>query len=382
MRLEFRKRLLTLVGVVFLAACGSGPKTETRPVATVSAVTVETARFEETPETYEAVGTVISATSSVLGAQIGGTIREIRVKPGDRVKRGQVLAILDDRSPRAQLSAAEAGVEESSQALAEVSQGLQATAAQRKLAETTYHRYQDLLAKNSLSRQEFDEVEARYHAAVANEAALEAKKKQVEARQRQARAGEDSANTLLSYATIVSPIDGIVTSKPVDAGTVIMPGMPVLTVEDPGHYRLEASLPEDLLPKVHLGETVPVSTTHGRVDGRVEEIIPSADASTRTVIVKVALPADCGCRSGEYGKAGFPLGSERRLTVPLSALVQQGELEGLFVVDAQGAVQYRLVKSGKSLGERVEILSGLSEGDRVATSRIGQLRDGARVEVP
>ncbi len=365
-----------------MAACGSAPKTAKQPVITVSGVALEMARFEEAPILYEAVGTVRSATASILNAQLGGTVREIRVKLGDRVKRGQILAILDDRSPRAQLGITEAGVEESAQALVEANRGLEAATAQRKLAETTLHRYQDLLAKNSLSQQEFDEANAHYQATVANEAALAAKIKQVEARQRQAGAARDSATTSLDYATIVSPLDGIVTAKSVDSGTVVMPGMPILTVEDPGHYRLEASFPEELLAKVHLGDRVRVSIGSGEVDGRVEEIVPSTDASTRTVTVKVSLPANCGCRSGEYGKAAFPLDREKRLTVSRSALLEQGELEGLFVVDPQNNVQYRLVKSGKSQGGRVEILSGVSEGDRVATSGIDQLRDGMRVEAP
>src|SRR5690348_2480558 len=102
MRRVLRRQGLVLAGAVFMAACGSAPKTEKQPVITVSGVALETARFEDAPAVYEAVGTVRSATASILSAQLSGTIREIRVKPGDRVKRGQILAILDDRSPRAQ----------------------------------------------------------------------------------------------------------------------------------------------------------------------------------------------------------------------------------------------------------------------------------------
>ena len=370
----------TVIEALLLVGCSGGEKARGPSPATLQGVSVETSQLQTTPDIYEAVGTIRSATSSVLAAQISGTVREIRVKTGDRVHPGQLLALLDDRSPRAQLGVAEAGIEESAQGMAEVEQALQAATADRAFAEVTYRRYQNLLAKNSVSRQEFDGAEARYKAAVAQEAALVAKKKQMAAREQQAKSQQESAQALFSYSRVVSPIDGLVTAKPVDAGTVVMPGTPILTVEDTAHYRLEASLPERSLAKVRVGQTVAVTTAHGDLEGRVVEIVPAADAASRTFVVKVELPGNCGCRSGEYGKAGFSVGEERRLTVPRSSLVERGQLEGLFVVNAQGVVEYRLVKTGKNLGNRLEILSGLAEGERVATSQTDRLSDGARVE--
>ena len=372
---------LVLAATVLTSACSTEQKVSQGSPVVVQGVNVETVRLKETPEIYEAVGTVRSATSSVLAAEISGTVREIRVKTGDRVRHGELLALLDDRSPRAQLGVAEAGIEESAQGMREVEQSLQAATADRAFAEVTYRRYQDLLAKNSVSRQEFDGAEARYKAAVAQEAALAAKKKQMAAREEQAKSQQESAQVLVSYSRVVSPIDGVVTAKSVDAGTVVMPGTPILTVEDTGHYRLEASLPEGFTAKVRVGQRVTAMTARGDFEGRVVEIVPTADAASRTFVVKVELPDDCGCRSGEYGKAGFPMGDERRLIVPRSSLVERGQLEGLFVVNAQGLVEYRLVKTGKSLGDRVEIVSGLTEGERVATSQTDRLSDGVLVEM-
>ncbi len=373
--------LIAILSAGSLVACGGGEKSRENPAATVRGIEVETVHLAPVQEYFEAVGTVRSATVSVLGAQVSGTILEVRVKPGDRVKRGQLLAVLDDRDSRARLNATQAGVEEASQAGVEVDQAFQAAAAGRQFAEATYRRYEVLLKKNSVSRQEFDGAEARYKAALANERALEAKKKQTQARDEQARAELVSAETLHSYSRITSPIDGIVTAKPVDRGTLVMPGTPLVTVEDPSRYRLEASLPEELLPKVSSGMAVAVRTDHGRIEGRVAEIVPAADPASRTVLVKVDLSRDCGCRSGEYGTANFPVGEVKRLTVPRQAVVERGELEGVFVVVSEGTVEHRLVKTGKVFGERVEILAGLSDGDRVATSGLDRLRDGVRVEV-
>jgi membrane fusion protein, multidrug efflux system len=370
-----------IAAVALLPGCGSKPAGAQAAAGTVSGVTVETVHFQNIPDEYDAVGTVRSATSSMLGAQISGTVREMRVKPGDRVSRGEVLAVLDDRTPRAQLASADASVAASQAGEEEVENALQAATAQRKLAELTYQRYQELLAKNSVTRQEFDGAEAAYKSAVANEAAATARKQQMAAESQVAQSQRESAQTMFSYSRIVSPIDGMVTAKLVDAGTLVMPGTPVLTVEDTAHYRLEASVPEDLLSKIRVGQQAKVTTDRGQFQGDVVEVVPAADPASRTFVVKVALPAACSCRSGEYGTAAFPTGEVKALAVPRSAVVDRGQLEGVYVLNSQGIVEYRLVKTGKTLGDRVEILSGLSDGERIATSQLDRLSDGARVEV-
>jgi RND family efflux transporter MFP subunit len=311
---------------------------------------------------------------------MGGTVGEVRVKSGDRVRKGQLLAVIDDRSPRAQVEAAQAGVEEATQGLAEVKQALQAATADRQFAEATFTRYQALLQKNSLSRQEYDGAEARYKAALANERALEAKNKEIQARNQQARAQKSSAETMLSYSRIVAPLDGVVTQRSVDAGTVVMPGMSLMVVEETAHYRLEASLPEEFFAKIRVGEETPVATARGKVQGRVAEVVPATDPGSRTFLVKVDLPSNCSCQSGEYATALFPVEQTPMMSVPLSALVEHGELEGVYVANSQGIVEYRLVRAGKSWGDRIEIISGLNEGDRVAVTQVEKLRDGIRVE--
>ena len=372
--------LLLAVATGIITDCSSGEKRPTQTAPVVSGVQTKVVGLEPTPQFYQAVGTIHAANTAVLAAQVGGTVREIRVHAGDHVKRGQVLAVLDDRGAQAQAKGAEAGVNEAVQGEAEVEQALKAAAADRQFAEATLNRYKSLLAKNSLSRQEYDGAEARYQGALANERAMEAKKQQVVSRQQQARSQQDSAQVNLSYSRIISPLDGIVTAKSVDAGTVVMPGTPVLTVEDTAGYRLEASLPEEYLPAAKPGGSVTVSTGHGQFEGRIAEVVPAADVASHTFLVKINLPPGSNCHSGEYGQASFPIGEAKGLVVPSSALVEHGELQGIFVVTAEGTVEYRLVKTGKSNGNKVEILSGLAAGEKVAVSQIDRLSDGARVE--
>jgi len=380
----FGKRICSLLIIAIAAdiftACSSNERRPVEPGPVISGVQTEIVHLESAPQLYQAVGAVHSANTAILAAQVGGTVREIHVQAGDRVKRGQLLAVLDDRSARAQVQGADAGVNEAIGGEAEIDQTLQAATADRKYAEATLKRYKELLAKNSLSRQEYDGAEARYQAALANQRALEAKKQQILARQQQARSRQDSAQTYLSYSRIVSPLDGIITAKSVDVGTVVMPGTPLLTVEETARYRLEASLPEEYLPNAKPGDRISISTEHGQFEGRVAEVGPAADVTSHTFTVKIDLPQDCDCRSGEYGQAIFPIGEAKELAVPSAAVVEHGELQGIFVVTPDGLAEYRLVKTGKSFGNRVEILSGLAAGEKVAISQVDRLRDGARVE--
>jgi membrane fusion protein, multidrug efflux system len=374
--------LAALIAVSLLAACGGSRPAATVTPRAVTGVELSTVRLQASPQTIQAVGTVESVDTSILSAQIAGTVREVRVNAGDRVTRGETLAVLDDRAPKAQLNMARAGVEEASQGLVEMDHALQAARANLDFAHATFQRYQALLAKNSISRQEFDDAQTHYKAALANELALEAKKKQVEARDQQAHSQQAAAQTIFSHSRILSPLNGVVVAKQVDAGTVVMPGTPLLTVEDNAHYRLDVSVPEDFVRNIALRQLLPVSLPEGNFTARVAEIVPVADRASRTFTVKLDLPANCRCRSGEYGEASIRSGVVKTLLVPSGTVVQRGELEGVFVANDRGIVHFRLVKTGRVIGDSTEILSGLSSGERVAISKVDQLQDGVQVEEP
>lgn len=379
-----RQRLLRIVLVSaaagLLAACGSQESVPPAAGEPIRGVRFEKVRMMEWPAVYEATGTVRSVTTSVVAAQISGTVLETRVKAGEHVRQGQILAVIDDRTPRAQLAAADAGMVEAAQGVAEIEQGIAAAAADRQFAEATYKRYQGLLEKNSVSKQEFEGAESRYKAALAGERALEARRKQIEARGRQAESHKESAQAVFSYSRVVAPINGVITAKSVDAGTVVMPGTPLFTVEDPRRYRFEASVPEQFISSLSLGTSVSVALNGEKLGGVVNEIVPAADSTTRTFLMKVDLPPDCGCRSGEYGTAGFKVGQVKGIILPRFAVVSHGQLEGVFVANSRNTLEFRLVKTGKPVGDGVEIISGLTEGESVAVSKVDELRDGARVE--
>lgn len=245
--------------------------------------------------------------------------------------------------------------------------------------------------RHSLSPQEFDEVRAKYEMAQAESEradrmlqAARARQNQVTARIDQAQADVANARVYAGYSRLASPINGIVVAKHVDVGSMATPGAPLLTIENDSRYQLEVSVEESQLGKIHLHDQARVSIEalgNQELTCSVEEIVPAADPSSRSYIVKVGLPNMAGVqlRSGVYGKARFISGQRNVLSVPQKAITQTGQLVGVFVVDHFGAARLRLIKTGTSFGERVEVLSGLNDGEQIVSEVFAQIKDGTRV---
>jgi RND family efflux transporter MFP subunit len=162
------------------------------------------------------------------------------------------------------------------------------------------------------------------------------------------------------------------------------PGMPLLTIENSSHYQIHASVEESQLGKIHLNDQAQVTLEaleNKELSGTVEEIVPAADPATRSYLVKIGLLNVDGTqlRSGMYGKTRFIIGQRKTLAVPQAAVTQQGQLIGVFVVDQSGTARLRLIKTGRVAGDRVEVLSGLNEGEEIVSEGITAIRDGNRV---
>jgi len=358
--------------------------------------TVEAATLEDF---YEASGTIRPTTSTVLSSRIMGTVISIRVREGDRVSAGQVVAEIDNREGATQLEKANAGLRQIEAAAAEIEQSISAAQAEkaasdagRRLAATTLARYQTLLDRKSVSPQEFDEVQARFQVAEAEAERADKMLQALAARRKQAAAQIDQARSDISRAEIdagngrvVSPISGIVVSKQGEVGSIATPGAPLLTVEDTGRYRLEAAVEESRMASIKLKDAVHVSVDAAglqNIDGRVGEILPASDPASRTYTVKIEiLQADAQrrLRTGLYGTVRFLRGTRQALSVPADAVVHQGKLTGVYVVDETGVAHFRLVTTGIPANDRVEILSGLNSGESAAIGGISLLHDGSRV---
>lgn len=374
------KRLIIAAAAVLAAACHSTEAERTRP--TVRVGTVETVAVSTLPATREVSGTIRPAVTSVLSSKVPGNVTRILVREGDRVRAGQLLLELDGRDLDAQRQAAVAGSQEADQGIEAAAAALDTARAAHQLASTTYERYRTLRERGSVSPQEFQEVETRWTASRAELQRAESGLAQARARSSQAHSSARAAATLHGFSRITSPIDGFVARKFVDPGTQAMPGMPLLTIEQTTGYRLEASVAADLLGSIRRGDPITVEMPeHGLVlDGTVSEIVPSVDASTRTALLKVGLPEDPGLRPGLFGRARIPVGQQPGISLPSTAVQRIGQVERVWVVTAQGETSMRLVRTGRSFGERIEILSGLAAGERVVAAPALTLVEGALIE--
>ncbi len=358
-----------LVAAAALAGCSSEQKTVSAAPETVSNVSVLAVHAGNVPDILEAVGTVRAAQTSLIAAQMMGNIVETRVHEGDRVRRGQVLALIDDAQPRANLDRATA---------AELASGKEIAAADSEfaLAEATYTRYQTLLERKSVSPQEFDEVKARYEGA-------QARRDMARAGQSQAKAALDQARTAAGYSRVLAPFDGVVTEKKADVGTLAAPGMPLFTVEDVRRYRLEATVNESDLRFVRAGQEVPVlvdALGDKESSGRVVEIVPAADPASRSFLVKVELPSDAALRSGLFGRAAFNRGDHKALQIPQASIVDRGQLQGVYVLDANRIANLRYITAGKPSAQQVEVLAGLQDGETIVADPSGRDLAGKKIE--
>ena len=328
-----------LVALLPLGACSKKPRTTVhendQPPVTVRVQTVEA---KPHIGTEDVTGSVRAKLHAAIEAKITGRIEKMLVAPGQRVKQGEPLAQLDAREIQAKLDQARAV---------------------RDQSEINLKRSTALLANKVTSQAEFDNAQS------AN---------------RVAKAALAEAETNLGYMTIVAPFDGVITRKAADVGDLAAPGKTLLEIEDPTTLRFEADVPEAIIGSVESGASMSVRSGTLELTGTVSEIAPAADAQSRTFLVRLDLPQAPGLRAGQFGRVAVPVSETSVLRIPVSAVVQRGQMEIVFVV-TNGRAQLRLVKTGKRFGSEVELVSGIEGKEQVVVENVSRLTDGQRVEV-
>jgi multidrug efflux pump subunit AcrA (membrane-fusion protein) len=393
-----RAILLLTLATLPLLACGreaSHPAKAPEPPV-VRGVTLGIVTRADVDETAEVTGTVKSRTTATVSSRIMGRILALHVREGSHVEAGQVIAELDDQDTAAQLRRAEAGLAEAEASLVEVDRAIVAAAAakaaaeaQRDLAASTLARYQRLLDRKSVAPQEYDQVAAQQKAAAAGvERAgaegqvVQSKYQQILARIEAARAEIAGIQIMRGYARITAPFAGIVTVKHMDVGSMATPGAPLVTLEDSHRYWLEAVVPASqvggLKPKQSLRVAVEAAGYSG--PATVSEIVPVADPATRTTQVRLDLPDSGGLRAGLFGRIWVPVGRRQSIEVARGAVVERGELQGVYVVGQDSIARFRLIRTGATRQGAVEVLAGLSPGEQVVLSGVERVTDGARIQ--
>jgi RND family efflux transporter MFP subunit len=370
------------IPVLLLTSCGNEPvrraaQSQAPPVAVQTAVIAT----QDWPTSYEATGTVRARTTATISSKVMGYVQQVNVQVGDHVRQGQALITLDARDLDVSLRRAEAGRAEVESAIPELENATAAAKANLDLAQTTFQRMQELAAKKSISNQELDEASARLKAAQANYEMMRSRRAQVNSKTAVVEQEIRAAGITREYARLAAPFAGVVITRTVEPGNLATPGSPLLTLEQDGLYRLEASVDESKLASVRVGQAVEAVLEADRtLSARVSEIVPSVDAASRSYIVKLDLPAAPRLRTGMFGRAIFPLGMQQVVAVPLAALMERGQLQSVFVVE-DGVAHTRLVTTGRRNNDAVEVLSGLNAGEKVVLPVPVGLQDGARVEV-
>lgn len=283
-------------------------------------------------------GTVVPKETAKIASKVQGYVVELNVDAGDRVQKGQVLLRIDSKELQEREAQARAALESAKADLVK--------------ARNDFERYRVLFEKESISKKDFDDVSAKFQTAQAAEI--------------RAQAFLDEAATMLSYATVTAPFEGIIGEREVNLGDLATPGKTLFSVYVPGTVELVAPVGEQYSPYLQIGTsvTVDVPSLGLKQASAIREVVPMRDEKTRTITVKAPFTEAQGLVPGLYGTLSFDTRATEVIVVPSSAISTIGQLESARVLE-NGQVKTRHVKIGRKLDDKVEVLSGLNPGEEI-----------------
>lgn len=352
-----RNTLFAMLPVLFLGStiitsCGSDPK----PPADDQLVPVDvrTAEKHTSQSTHVFPGQVESKNQADLSTIVMGTVTGVAVDVGDEVHKGDILAHIKDDQIQAQKKQLEAN-------------RVQAEA-NLENTEKNYNRIKNLYAEESATSKELDDISTMYEIAKANMEALEASLREV--------------NEMLDYTVIRAPFDGIVSRKHADEGDMAAPGHPILTIADPGELKITATVSERLINRVEEGSEIVVSVASADIKhaaARLTSISRAGDPASRQYALEAELideELEKRLNTGRFAELGIDLDGVQALIIPKSALVERGQLTGIYTVSSGNRAVLRWVRTGDTYGDDVEIISGLKAGENYIAGTDQPLRQG------
>lgn len=341
-----------------LASCSDSKKDS---VANQELVTVQVATsvLPKNEGYFSASGQIEAEQFANISTRMMGYVTKVYVKVGDKVRKGQALIDINNADMEAKKAQTQAGI-------------IQAQA-RFNTAKKDMDRFQVLFDQNSASQKELDDVKTQYDIA---EAQLE-----------NARQMENEVKAMLSYSNIKAPFNGVITSKSVKAGDMANPGQHLLSLEAPDNFVAKVMVPETNIPYVQQDDSVKVyvKSNQQNLSGTVSEISTSSQNSGGQYLVKIKLdiPKEMRLYSGMFVSADFPSShtTNNQVLVPKIAIVSKGDLQGIYTVSTSNTAILRWLKLGRSVGDQVEVLSGLSEGEQYILSAEGKLYNGAKLNI-
>ena len=313
-------------------------------------------------------GQVESAHSANVATRMMGYITKIYVKAGDRVQAGQLLFTINSSDIRAKQTQVDAMLKQAEAAL--------------HVAQKDFDRYTALYKQNSASAKELEQITLQYQSAKAG----------VEA----AKGMQHEVSSQLAYANVVAPFNGIVTQKLADEGSLANPGMPILTIEQGGTLQITAMVPENDISQVKLGQEadVQIEAANKNFKTKLSQINPSSQFSGGQYIVKLAIPANelNALMAGMYAtvristttnsiKSGVNIDTTKLVMLPKKALVYRDQLVGVYTVSSEKTALLRWLRIGKELGDKVEVLSGITRNEPYIVKADGNLYNGAKLTI-
>lgn len=350
-------KILTIIsGLLMLSACSSHDQSVQNKEQAVTVIL--STPTQNTSENILLSGRLESENTATLSTRVMGYISSFKVKTGDHVSKGALLAIINSQDIIAKRAQASSIIAE-------------AEAAARN-ASRDYARYQALYNQQSVSAKELENVSLQNTSA---QAKLEA-----------ARQMRNEVNAMLTYTQIRAPFSGVITQKLADEGSMASPGMPLLILEQGGNLRVSASVPEGEITQIRVGDeaVIDIKATGKQLTGKIVEMSPSSASSGGQYLIRVSIPSSAqkGLLSGMYanitiaGKIKKNI-STGNLQIPLSSIVTRDQLNGVYVVNDNHTVSLRWLRIGKVSGTMVDVLAGLSANERYVVRANGKLYNGA-----
>jgi len=334
----------------------------------------ETSQVREVTYPFEAeqVGTIRTKSDTWVSSRIMAQVKEILVSEGAFVKGLEtgtptILARLDDRDLRAKVQQAESNLQAARRAVEMAKAQLSSAQAQRERVSADYQRYRELYKQGAATAQQLEHMRAQFITAEAQYSAARSDLSRMEAQAAQAEAALAEARTMLDYTVIRAPFSGKVVKKTIEVGTMVSPGQPLFYIESPSQPELHAWVAESLIPFISVGERfdVTIDAIKRTIPGVVREIVPQSESPTRTVLVKIALPPDKELVNGLFGRFTISYGSYSTLVIPKQAVKEVGQVRIVHVRKSDGSISRRFVTVGRTHGDLVEVLTGLTAGEEV-----------------
>ena len=362
--LKTTSQIFAGIGLIVFSACSSN-KEEVAIANTDAAVMVTVATPSGTGQQGINVSGQIEASQTAnISTRVMGFITMLKVKVGDHVSKGQLLATISNQDMIAKRGQTDAMISEAQAAL--------------NSAQKDYERFTTLYKQQSATAKELDNVTLQYNSA--------------KSRLEGARQMRNEVNASLGYTSLTAPFSGIVSQKLADAGSMANPGMPILTIEQSGSYQVSASVPENIINQIHQGAEafVTIKSIDKTIKGTVVQINPSSQFTGGQYIIKVNIAdaAKKGLYAGMYATVSIPVKEPVAVTttgnsvmVPVSSIEHRDQLTGLYTIGSNNTALLRWVRLGKTFGDKVEVLSGLEKNEQFVVTADGKLYNGIPIKI-